>query len=142
MPGVGVSLARRSLGGGGRLIVVVLAAAIGAIPVAPPEHVHEVEEHGQHHAVVHRHAAVHTGTHHDADHDGVLDDDDGSIRTLEPIYTVPTVVALAGVSATLATRIDQPAYTFAVKTEYVERLIHGPPRAPTGLRAPPLPSRL
>ena len=125
-----------------RLIALVLTAAVGWIPVAPPEHVHEAEEHGQHHAIVHRHAAAHTATHHDRDHDGVLDDDDGSILTLEPIYTVPSAVTLSIPSAPIAVRLDPPVYTFAIKTEYVERLIHGPPRAPTGLRAPPLPSRL
>ena len=124
------------------LLAIVLTAAIGSIPVAPPEHVHEADEHGDHHVVVHRHAAVHTGLHDTADHDGVLDDDDGTMVTLEPIYIVGSVVAFVFPHATVPIRIDQPAYTFAVKAEYVERLIHGPPRAPTGLRGPPRVSRL
>ena len=125
-----------------RLTGFVLAAAIGLIPAAPPEHVHEADDHGEHHVVVHRHAAVHTGLHHAADHDGVLDDDDGTVLTLEPIYIIPPVVALVAPLGTLPTQLARPGYTFSVKAEYVERLIHGPPRGPTGLRAPPLQSRL
>jgi hypothetical protein len=119
------------------LLPVVLSVAIGSIPVAPPEHVHEADDHGEHHVVVHRHAAIHTGVHHSANHDGVLDDDDGTILTLEPIYVVPPVVALQAPLGSLPTQIDQPGYTFAVKTEYVERLIHGPPRMPASFRGPP-----
>jgi hypothetical protein len=125
-----------------RLLAIVLTAAIGSIPVAPPEHVHEADGHGDHHVVVHRHAAVHTGLQHAADHDGVLDDDDGTVVTLEPICIVPSVVALVAPVGTLPTQLEPPGYAFAVKSEYVERLIHGPPRAPTGPRAPPRLSRL
>src|SRR5919107_1604759 len=92
------------------LLALVLTAAIGSIPVAPPEHVHEADDHGEHHVVVHRHAAIHTGVHHSANHDGVLDDDDGTILTLEPIYIVPPVVALQTPLASLPTQIDQPGY--------------------------------
>jgi hypothetical protein len=121
-----------------RLLPLVLTAAIGSIPIAPPEHVHEADDHGDHHAVVHRHAAIHTGLHHAPEHDGILDDDDGNVVTLDATYIVPLVAALVAPVGALPTQLDQPGYTFAVKAEYVERLIHGPPRAPTGLRGPPL----
>ena len=124
------------------LLALVLTAAIGSIPVVPPEHVHEADEHSDHHAVVHRHAAIHTGLHHTPDHDGIFDDDDGNVVTLEPTCVVPSVVAFVAPISASPTQIDQPGYTFAVKAEYVERLIHGPPRAPTGLRGPPVFSRL
>ena len=119
------------------LLAIVLSTAIGSIPIAPPEHVHEADEHGDHHVVVHRHAAVHTGLHHAVEHDGVLDDDDGTVLTLEAIYVVPSVVALVAPLGTLPTQLEQPGYTFVAKTQYVERLIHGPPRGPTSFRAPP-----
>ena len=42
-----------------RLLAGVLGIAMGLLPVAPPEHVHEAEEQGHVHAVIHRHLKPH-----------------------------------------------------------------------------------
>jgi hypothetical protein len=122
---------------------VLLAAAIGLLPVAPPEHVHEVDDHGHSHLMVHRHAAAHHGAQHAIDHDGVFDDDDTPLLTFDPTYTIPHVGAVVAPRVVIAIRLDPPPAPVSYRApEYLERLIHGPPRAPTGLRAPPSTSRL
>lgn len=51
------------------VLVGVLASAIGLLPLAPREHVHEVEApDGHHQTVAHRHASSHLGGH-DRTHD-------------------------------------------------------------------------
>ncbi len=43
-----------------RAATLLLAAAIGMLPIAPPEHVHDAVDHDGHHATVaHRHADAH-----------------------------------------------------------------------------------
>jgi hypothetical protein len=68
-----------------RLLSLVLATAIGFVPMAPPEHVHDVDHDGQHATVAHRHAGGH-GRHAAAPaghHDG-LDLDGPELAGTEP----------------------------------------------------------
>jgi hypothetical protein len=66
-------------------------------------------------------------------------DEDGPLLTLATVYTVPVRVVLARPEPVVSTSSQPPG------PRRVERLqtkfdvpIHGPPRAPNGLRAPPL----
>lgn len=147
---------------GSRLLAVVLGVVMGGLPVAPPEHVHEVEEEGHVHAVVHRHPpahgfadahADHPIDHRDADdrghhpgHDAatlqrtvaILDHDDGAVLTPVAVYSVPAPFLVAGPMVTVVATIDTPEPRKLDRpSSDVDILIHGPPRAPTGLRAPP-----
>ena len=127
-----------------RVLGIVLALAVGGLPIAPPEHVHEVEDHGHEHLLVHRHLAAHTADHHRDGHDGVLDDNDAPVLTLDAVYAVPATATLFGAPPSAVIAFIEPPTIRVVsrRVDYVEHLIHGPPRAPTGLRAPPLPSHL
>jgi len=120
-----------------RTLAVVLGAALGLLPLAPPEHAHEDEEKGQPHVVVHRHLNPHgVQPHHQKQ--STIDHDEDPILTLTAVYNVPpqpevaAPVLIAG-EPIHPPVIGQPEGSFAD----VEILIHGPPRAPTSLRAPP-----
>lgn len=122
-----------------RALGVALAAAMAFMPIVPPEHVHDAEEHGHHHLLVHRHSQPHGFTHHADGHTGVLDDDDAPVVTLNAAFTVPPVPAgaLAAPSANVHYLAMPPVQRLHVPVGFVERLIHGPPRSPASLRAPP-----
>lgn len=124
---------------GHRWLGIALALAVGALPVAPPEHVHESEERGHHRALVHRHLEGHLGGHHGAHYEGELDDDDAPVLTFDAVYTVPQARAIVSVPpVTVVAFGEAPIVNVIRRTpEYFGRLIHGPPRAPAGLRAPP-----
>jgi hypothetical protein len=122
-----------------RPYAVVLALAVGFVPIAPPEHVHEAAAAGNHHSLSHRHVHMHVATHTDAPpHPGsAFDDDDGSIVVLDAVSTESArafqIAQLPPVSF-VQPHVDnhrQPPPAF------VERVIHGPPRAPSSPRAPP-----
>ena len=127
-----------------RLVGLVLVAAVGWIPIAPPEHVHEEEEHGHETLLVHRHLGAHTLPQHVSRHEQILDHEDAPILTFEPVYVVPSAPnAVAEPPSIVVATIEPPAGEVLHRSrDYVERLIHGPPRAPTSLRAPPAVSRL
>ena len=116
----------------------MLAGAMGLLPIVPPEHIHETEEDGRHHLVVHQHLQSHELLEHFGDASGAFDDDDAPILTLPAVFTVtppiliaaPVLLAVEFVEPPIATSYERPI-------DDVEILIHGPPRAPTGLRAPP-----
>ena len=129
---------------GGRILGIVLALAVGGLSSAPPEHVHEAEDHGHEHLLVHRHLAAHAKDHHQNGHDGVLDDDGAPVLTIDAVYTVPATTTLLAAPPSVVIALAEPPTINLLSghPDYVERLIHGPPRAPTGLRAPPLPSHL
>ena len=122
-----------------RFLAGALGVALGLLPVIPPEHVHEAEEAGHVHAVVHRHLNPHgVFDHHDADHQPTLDDDDGPVLTLTSIYEVPASLVVASPPRIVSTRVEPPPAPPSTRSVIdVETLIHGPPRAPTPLRAPP-----
>jgi hypothetical protein len=122
-----------------RLLAGVLGAALGLLPVAPPEHVHEAEEQGRVHAVIHRHLKAHgILEQHHADHRPELNDDDGPVLTLTAIYTVPLGTFTATPPQLVSALIEPPKLAvFERPFADVDLLIHGPPRAPTPPRAPP-----
>jgi hypothetical protein len=125
-----------------RSLSVVLASTLALLPVAPPEHVHEGEEQGHTHVVVHRHAATHGILEHHSEHSSTSavedDDHDGPALTLTDSYTVPAAPVLASPPAVIGTLIQRPdPHRLEHPLAEADVLIHGPPRAPTGLRAPP-----
>ena len=121
------------------ILVGALSAAMGLLPVVPPEHVHEGEEHGHAHLVVHRHLQPHGSLEHHAEHPMSLTDDDGPIITLTATYTVPNSVVVAGPPRVISAVVQPPAPRPVGRAPgHVDVPIHGPPRAPTPLRAPPL----
>jgi hypothetical protein len=120
-----------------RVLPSVLSLAIGLLPIAAPEHVHEREESGHGELLVHRHVPSHGILPHDSasvDHAG-----DEPILTLTALYTVPGPFALAGPERMARTLIEppRPHVSVHVRTTF-DVSIHGPPRAPTALRAPPI----
>jgi len=122
-----------------RLIAGVLGVAMGLLPVAPPEHVHEAEEQGHVHAVIHRHLKQHGILEHHSERHATVDDDDGPSLTLTTIYTVPASLALDSPARIVSAWMEPPApQRFERPFADVDILIHGPPRAPTPPRAPPV----
>ena len=60
------------------------------------------------------------------------------VATLDQDYTVPAAVHLAAPLAIQVAILPAPSPTIRVgHVEFVEHLIHGPPRAPTLQRGPP-----
>ena len=126
-----------------RWIGAVLAAAVGILPMAPPEHVHEVEERGHHLLLVHRHPDSHAAA--DASHhrESVFDHSEAPSATVDAAYLAPPIAHLEAPVVKGGPVIEPPKQPATLRTpEYVEHLIHGPPRAPAALRAPPSASRL
>ena len=121
-----------------KLLIAVLAGAIGLLPVMPPEHVHETAlPDGHHHLVVHRHAAGHVSMPHPGS--GPLIDDQDPVLTLDALFTAPAqTVVSAPVLTTVSVPVPPATISRAPQDQFVECLIHGPPRAPTDLRGPPL----
>jgi hypothetical protein len=116
----------------------VLAAAIGLGPIVPPEHVHEMEEHGHHRLVVHRHAAAHPLAVPVGPHGRALHEDDDPVLILASVYTVPMPPAVPSASPATIVVLPEPAIAAVVhRRDTCEPLIHGPPRAPALLRGPP-----
>jgi hypothetical protein len=122
-----------------RFLAGTLGVVLGLLPVIPPEHLHEAEEEGHVQAVVHRHLKPHgIFDHHDADHRPTLDDDDGPVLTLTTLYDVPGQLVVASPPRIVGASIEPPALHQRERLlADVEILIHGPPRSPTHLRAPP-----
>ena len=125
-----------------RRVSVVLAAAMAILPIVPPEHVHETTEpNGHRDLIAHRHTQAHlvefvaAETHHGS----AVDDEHNVIVTLDSVFTVPTGTYVpAAPSLPLVGALQEPAEVGrAVPPHFVERLIHGPPRAPSALRGPP-----
>jgi hypothetical protein len=113
-------------------------------PLLPAEHAHEVEADGHSRVVVHQHAQPHSighlpGAHHRHDRQQIVDHPDDPVLTLSTVFTNSTPQTLA-VPLRVVVAIIQPVHLDLgrASTGFVERLIHGPPRAPSGLRAPPV----
>jgi hypothetical protein len=124
--------------------VLYLTVMMGWSPVAPPEHVHESDDdHGVHHLLVHWHAEGHFEGSHAADH-AELGESESQTLTLDAAFMLPPSPVHSVPVSTAAIVLDEPTVpaTRRVVADDVELLIHGPPRAPTGLRAPPSASRL
>jgi hypothetical protein len=116
----------------------VLSLAVGLLPIAAPEHVHEREDHGHAELVVHRHMPPHGVLDHHGAHQTSVEDDDAPILTLTTVCTVPASLTVAEPARFVSSLIEPPA------PERIERAqtkfdvpIHGPPRAPSVLRGPP-----
>ena len=120
------------------IIASVLSLGLGLLPLAPPEHVHEHEEHGHAELLVHRHASQHHLAEHHGDHQSAVEEDHEPILTLTDLYTAPAPLTLAAPERLVSSFIEPP------QPERVEQSqnkfdvpIHGPPRAPSVLRGPP-----
>jgi hypothetical protein len=122
-----------------RWLACTLGVALALLPVAAPEHMHEAEEHGHVHPVVHRHLTPHAPLDHRSAHRASLDDDDdGPALTLSTIFHVPPVFAAAiPVRTAEELLVPPPPRRIERRRCDLEILIHGPPCGPTGLRAPP-----
>jgi len=121
-----------------RIIVSVLGLAVGLLPLAAPEHVHEREDHGHAELVLHRHLPPHGVVDHHRGQQASLDDDDSPILTLTTVYTVPASVILAAPEHLVSALVEPPAPERLERSQTkLEVPIHGPPRAPSTLRGPP-----
>lgn len=117
---------------------LALCAVLGVTPVIPPEHVHEVEEHGHVEFVAHRHVLDHriASPHHAATHQ--IDHDDAPVATVSDDFIVPLAASIVAPSLRFVDVIPElPPSTLLQSVDGVEPLIHGPPRAPTDPRGPP-----
>ncbi|HEY3045693.1 MAG TPA: hypothetical protein VGJ39_16805 [Vicinamibacterales bacterium] len=116
------------------------------MPLIPAEHAHETEADGHSRIVFHQHAQAHTighlaGEHHRHDRHyslGTVDHPDDPVLTLSTVFTASAQQTLA-IPFRVVVAVIQPIHLDVGRASsgFVERLIHGPPRAPSGLRAPP-----
>ena len=127
-----------------RLLGGILVVVLGLVPAAPPEHVHEAEEHGHRSLLVHRHSQAHVSQDHasqdhDAAHQTVVHDEDAPITALDVFYTVPSVSGAIASRPAVAVITLVPPVEDEVRgaPDYADVPIHGPPRTSTSLRAPP-----
>ena len=124
------------------VLASVFCLAIGLLPAAAPEHVHQLEDHGHAEVVIHRHMAPHgvvnRADHHNDDGHQTSLEDDAPILTLTSLYTVPGSLILASPERSASDLIEIPeAHSITHVLTKFDVPIHGPPRAPAGLRAPP-----
>ena len=126
-----------------KFLAAALGAALGLLPIGPPEHLHEGEEHGHVHIVIHRHPKPHGLLEHHAEHHSTVGDDDGPALILTTIYTVPAGPAVASPPQIVSAWMEPPTPRRVERLfADIDLLIHGPPRAPTPPRAPPLSPRV
>jgi hypothetical protein len=135
--------------------------AVGTLPVVPPEHVHEAHDEEHHHAIIHRHWQPHrlvarsfnlvargfsrasvtegfTRASEPSRPSAVEDNDDDPILTIAVVYTVTAPESLMRPPQVIVNALDPPVIEPSDwGTDEVDLLIHGPPRAAIGLRAPP-----
>jgi hypothetical protein len=122
-----------------RILASVLGAALGLLPIVPPEHMHEAEEHGHVQALIHRHLQPHGMLeHHAAEPHSINDHDDDPVLTLTNVYSVPVLPVFDRPPRIVSAVIEPPQPRRFDRAFFdSEILIHGPPRAPTPPRAPP-----
>jgi hypothetical protein len=122
-----------------RILCWPVIGALGLVPLAPAEHVHEMERNGHYEAVLRQHARPHAMVQIPSDAGRAYDHLDEPILTLSTVYTAPArqapVVPVLPVIAVLEPLQLAVAAAFS---GVVELLIHGPPSALPGLRAPPV----
>lgn len=117
----------------------VLIVATVLLPIAPQAHLHDVNDYGHKAALVHRHE-LSQGQHH---HDGLTAGDKTSFLDLDDVYLASSPTALDHPPTSSIAVFEPPVVgPRDGAREYVENLIHGPPRAPSPLRGPPPVSRL
>jgi len=120
---------------------VVLVVALGLVPLLPTEHVHELTDADGHHEVVaHRHSAPHAVSMIDSERGDIVDHPDGLTLNLDDSYTAPApyVHQLPAMPVAMVT-IDPRLSVAPASRDFSAPPAHGPPRVPTGLRAPPVP---
>lgn len=129
---------------GNPVLRLVLAAAVGWLPMAAPQHLHESEEQGHHRLELHRHHDMHGLAHAHAPHTAAVHEEDAAAITLDVAYAVPDRQAETDPPSIVPFAAPEAAIAGALyrTPEFLGQLIHGPPRGPTGLRAPPALSRL
>jgi hypothetical protein len=123
-----------------RILASVLGVALGLLPIAPSEHMHEAEEHGHVHALIHRHLQPHgILEHHAAEPQSIDDHDDDPVLTLTNVYSVPVLPVFDSPPRIVSAVIEPPQPRRFDRAAFCdsEILIHGPPLAPTPPRAPP-----
>ena len=124
-----------------RFTGLALAAAVAWVPLAAPVHVHESRGHGHHRAVIHRHSQAHGGGHDGPNHHGVFErHDEAQVRTLSSVFIVPNAPWVPSPLPLQAAQvIEEPIIQAAHPiADFVELVIHGPPRAPALFRGPPV----
>lgn len=122
-----------------KVLAVACVAAIGLLPIVPPEHVHETyDSTGRAQFVEHRHAEPHEfATAPDDDHGSTVDHAE-TVVNLDPVFTAPEKAPIAAPAFTPVLLIAAPVLTTtALAQEIIQQPIHGPPRALSRLRAPP-----
>ena len=133
----GIAVASKVVSGS-RTLTWVLGVALGIVPMAPPEHIHEAEEEGHHHVVIHRHSQPHRPGHAGGQPSSIEDHDDEPILTLAVVYTTTARVVPTNPAQVVVARVEQPVVECSGwVADDVEILIHGPPPPPTSLRGPP-----
>lgn len=124
--------------------IAVLVAVLGLLPLAPPAHVHDtVDEAGHHGLLAHQHADTHGPVDvvvHAAGREPVhIEDAESVVATLDAVFVAPASPDLAAPALVAAVRIGPGRSSHPVApTPYVERQIHGPPRALSLTRGPPV----
>ena len=124
-----------------RALALCLAAALASLPLAPVEHVHRTDGPYGQHLIAHAHLEDH---HHQAEPDaGYLathvEDDDTVVLTLDRVFVPHTLHSAVDMTVEADSYLPPPAVVRAgVAARYQRRFIHGPPRGPTSLRAPPV----
>ena len=119
-----------------RLCSVLLVAALGLLPVLPPEHVHELTDAEGHQVLVaHRHVQLHGADVHPCGRRDTVDQADTVAIDLDSVYTataryMPHVPCVASVLIVL----PSPAGRSLVVARFSDELIHAPPRAPASPR--------
>ena len=122
-----------------RAVSLCLVAALAALPLAPVEHVHRTEGPDGHHLIAHAHLEDH---HHQAEPDNDhlathVEDEDSVVATLDRVFVSQSVHHLE-LTVEADSYLSPPAVVRAgAAARYQRRFIHGPPRGPTSLRAPP-----
>jgi len=123
-----------------RAVSLCLVAGLAALPLAPVEHVHRTEgPDGQHQLLAHAHVEDH---HHAEPSDDHLvthvEDDDTVVLTIDRVFVPEQPAPQLETTAAAAVYVPPLAVVRAGAADrYLQRLIHGPPRGPTSLRAPP-----
>jgi hypothetical protein len=123
-----------------RAVSLCLVAGLAALPLAPVEHVHRTDGPDGHQVVAHAHFEDH---HHQAasddDHLAThVEDGDSVVLTLDRVFIPEHAASHLDMTAAAGIYLPPLAVVRAGAADrYLQRLIHGPPRGPTSLRAPP-----